>query len=331
MVVKPVRASNAVAMKRNSLLVLAAFVFASLLSGAHVAHAASPIGVSLSPFQQTITLQPSDTERSFDLTLTNHMPKVQELLLSVRDFGSLNETGGLLFEGTKDYGQKYGLASWMTLGTDTVVLQPEQSQVVPVTIQNRQTLQPGGHYGAVVATVNSLDPQDGNRVIINQQLVSIVLVDKVGGEKYDLRLVGIKQNGTWFHLPTKVILRFQNPGNVHVVPRGLVQLVGPTGEVISQGIINSESAFVLPETFREIPVTLGKINGSTSLPGVYRIKVNYRYDGITTIASKQYLLRYVNAAGIAVVSIVVGVLLYYGYKSLRKRTVKKAQKPHKSA
>src|SRR5207244_2068642 len=103
-----------------------------------------------------------------EVILTNHTMTLQELDLSVRDFGSLNDTGGILLEGSNRYTQRYGLASWLSLGTDTVVLQPNETRSVPVTVYNRSSLQPGGHYGAVVASVNSLNGQSGNSVVINQ-------------------------------------------------------------------------------------------------------------------------------------------------------------------
>ncbi|MFO0781633.1 MAG: hypothetical protein U0524_01945 [Candidatus Saccharimonadales bacterium] len=277
-------------------------------------HAASPTasarGISISPFIQTLSIQPNDLEKSFSLKLSNNTSSIQELRLSAQDFGSLDETGGVLLEGGSSYTKKYGLTSWLQLGADTVVLQPKQSREIPVVIQNRSSLQPGGHYAAVVASVKQLDAPTGNEVAINQQLMSLLLVNKTGGEKYALNLTNIEQNGNWFKLPTVVKLRFQNPGNVHVVPRGTVELKSPGGTVIARGIINSESAFVLPETFREIYVPLEKVANDFPAPGLYRIDVKYRYDGIDKTAEKSEILRFINLqlwCGLAI--IVIAVLL----------------------
>lgn len=255
---------------------------------------ALPTGITLSPFQQEIGLQPGDTDRSFELTLTNNTPSVQELRLNGQDFGSLNETGGVLLEGSKTYTQKYGLVSWLKLGTDSVVLEPKESRTITVTVQNRASMQPGGHYGAVVASVISIDAAKKNKIVINQQLLSLLLVKKIGGEAYDLQLVDIKNNGNLLHLPSTVQLRFHNPGNVHVVPRGIVRLKSPSGKVLSQGIINSESAFVLPETYREVYVPLSKVSSQYLLPGVYRIEVEYRYEGILKTVKKSSQVHFVS-------------------------------------
>lgn len=283
-------------------------------------------GISLSPFQQQLSLAPDDPSATFDLQLTNHTASLQELRLSARDFGSLNDTGGVLLEGSNSrYTQKYGLVSWLALGTDTVVLQPGESRSIPITIENRSSLQPGGHYGAVVASVNSLDDQQGNRVVINQQMLSLIFVKKVGGEHYDLKLSRIEHNGNWVKLPDNVKLRFMNPGNVHVVPRGTVSLKSPNGKVLAQGIINSESAYVLPETFRELDVPLTKIASQYPLPGLYSIEVHYRYEGLTRAAKQSQNLQFISLPTYALVALIIGVGLYVfrRYKKSTKLSAKK--------
>lgn len=277
-------------------------------------------GITISPFLQRVTLQPGDIEKTFELKLTNNTKSLQELRLSARDFGSLNETGGVLLEGSSNYTKKYGLTSWLKLGADTVVLQPKESRSVQVTIQNRTSLQPGGHYAAVVASVKALDSPSGNEVAINQQLMSLVLANKTGGEQYALKLTDIDQNGNLLRLPSVIKLRFQNPGNVHVVPRGTVVLRSPSGAVLAKGVINSESAFVLPETFREIYVPLTKVSNDFPFPGLYKVEVDYRYDGIDKTAHKTQTLRFINLklwAGLAIISIIIWRVI------LRKKQLQK--------
>ena len=289
--------------------------------GAQAATSNPNTGISLSPFEENISIQPTDAAKTFNLTLTNHTTTLQELDLSAHDFGSLNDTGGVLLEGSNSYTQQYGLVSWLSLGTDTVILRPGESQSVPVTIDNRGSLQPGGHYGAVVASVNSLNDQSGNHVVINQQLLSLILVDKVGGDHYNLKLDSVSQNGNWLHLPNDIVLRFQNPGNVHVVPRGLVKLVSPGGRVVAQGIINSESDFILPESYRQIYVPLTPVAKALPLPGLYHLEVQYRYDGISVYATKNVAVRFINLElGISIVLvIIVGGRWWFRRKARHKK------------
>jgi len=313
---------------RNLRLVVALAVLLTAISLGQSSAARKPVplkgGITLTPFEKQISVVPGDASESFTLTLTNHTSSLQELHLTAHDFGSLNDTGGVLLEGSKakSYSQKYGLTSWLTLGTDTVDLQPGESADVPVTVENRSSLQPGGHYGAVVASVNSLDDETSNHVVVNQQLLSLLFVKKLGGEHYELKLTGVEQNGNWFHLPNDIKLRFQNPGNVHVTPRGIVRLKSPTGKVLAQGIINSESAYILPETFRELYVPLTRVSSAPPLPGIYHIEVEYRYDGLSKAALKTSAVRYLNIGGIGLILLILLVLVYV----LKKRSKKLPKK-----
>jgi len=288
-------------------------------------------GISLSPFLQQISLSSTELDKSFSLSVTNHTAGVQELDLKTQDFGSLNDTGGILLVGSdSSYSQKYGLASWLSLEADTVVLQPGEARNVLVTVNNRPDLQPGGHYGAIVAAVKSLADQSGNRVVINQQLLSLVFVNKVGGEHYDLRLRSVTPDGNWLHLPSTVKLRFQNPGNVHVIPRGVVKLRSPTGTVVAQGVINSESAFILPETFRELYVPLTKVGSAYPLPGLYHLEVDYRYDGFNRYAEKTVPVNFID---LGLYLLLAGVLLlgtWSGRKFRKPRTKTNSKKAHKT-
>ncbi len=319
-------------MRRSRILLIAIAVCGLVvISGGHKVSAAKPAtpvkgGITLSPFEQQISLAPDDTTKTFNLLLTNNTNNLQELSISARDFGSLNDTGGVLLEGSKSYTQKYGLTSWLVLGTDTVVLQPGEKRNIPITIENRSSLQPGGHYGAVVVSVTGLNNQKSNQVLINQQLLSLLFVKKIGGEHYDLKLKEVEQNGNWFNLPTTVKLRFQNPGNVHVAPRGLVKLKAPSGKVLAQGIINAESAYILPETFRELYVPLIKVNSSLPLPGAYKVEVDYRYDGLDVVAHKSYLVRYVNL-WLGVLVLLIAVTTASIVKGRKKNKKNAAQKP----
>jgi hypothetical protein len=192
-----------------------------------------------------------------------------------------------------------------------------QSRSVAVTIDNRSSLQPGGHYGAIVARVTSLTDQTDNKVVINQELLSLLFVTKLGGEKYDLRLNSLSHNGNWFRLPTSARLRFQNPGNVHVIPRGEVRLKSPTGTVLAKGIINSESAYILPETFRELSVPLSRVGSALPLPGLYHLEVQYRYEGLNQVAVKRFNMQFISL-GLYLLLSVVGLVVYWRIRRRKK-------------
>lgn len=275
-------------------------------------------GIQMSPFLENINLDPSKSSISFNINYSNSTNKIQELDLTTEDFGSLNNTGGILLEGSNPYTEKYGLTAWMSLSSNTVTLNPNSSASVQVTIKNESSLSPGGHYGAVIAKVNNFNnSSNGNIVTINQQLVNLVLIDKTGGDHFNLKLTDIKNNGNWLVLPSSVVLTFQNPGNVQVVPRGLVRLLSPTGKTLAQGIINPQSSFILPESYQDFIVNLNAVSKDYAYPGIYSLSVDFRYDGLSSYYNQKLEIKYVDFQGFILLLILVW-LLFFAYKKVTK-------------
>ncbi len=82
-------------------------------------------------------------------------------------------------------------------------------------------------------------------------------------------------------LPKSVEHRFQNTGNLHLVPRGIVEVHDPAGRVIERGSIDEDSSPILPESFRRYATKLMPM-ATGWLPGRYKVLTQYRYDGIDT-------------------------------------------------
>jgi hypothetical protein len=249
-----------------------------------VSHAQDAPGtLSVGPAFQEVVLGEGDLERAFSMKVSNTTGSVVALRLSVVDFGTLDESGGVAFLGAQDgFTDAYGLASWMRLESDALALGPGESQAVRVTVENRESLSPGGHYGAVVFHTEKTGDEPASRagatVAMDQAFSSLVFVRKTGGETYGLELKEAEASPGLFRLPAKVRLRFRNQGNVHAVPRGLVTVTDPSGRIVRRGEINPESSVILPETFRSYAVALRPVEAAF-LPGTYELKVRYRHDG----------------------------------------------------
>jgi hypothetical protein len=193
--------------------------------------------------------------------------------------GSLDETGGLIFSGLpQDYQQKYGLTKWVSLAQSKLTIPARKVGKVDFTIKNEASLSPGGHYGAIIVRQVGEQLSSNERIALSPQAASLIFLRKVGGEKYGLSLPRIESNHSIWRLPTKVKLPFKNDGNVHVVPRGVVRIKDSVGREIAKGIINPESALILPERGRSFSVSLDP-QAQIIWPGRYTIEVEYRYDG----------------------------------------------------
>lgn len=238
-------------------------------------------GLSISPMFQEIILENNEKEKVFEVSIANTTEAMTTLRLSVLDFGSLDESGGVAFLGAShDLEKKYALASFMQPEKDVVTLSPGEIQKVRITIENRDSLSPGGHYAALILKSGDDIPRTDSEkhIALNQVFSVLVFVKKVGGEIYDLSFTSSEYRKNIVMLPEAIKLRFQNAGNVHVIPRGIVTITDPLGRVVEKGIINPESGIIMPETFRIYPVVISMLDRAF-VPGRYRIDIAYRYDG----------------------------------------------------
>jgi hypothetical protein len=231
------------------------------------------------------------------------------LKLAVYDFGGLDESGGVAFLGAQsDLEKKYALASWMRPSQNTLELDPGETENVIVTIENNDTLSPGGHYGALTFQIGDARAEEPvNNVSVRQMFSSLVFVKKVGGEIYELNLKEQEYENKYVWPPDIIRLHFQNSGNTHIVPRGIITIVDPLNRAVAKGIINQESSFILPETSRVYPVKLNEI-AKSFIPGRYTLNIAYRYDGKDDFTTTSSRFDFIPPIAIVIISVIVMAL-----------------------
>ena len=268
------------------------------------------VGFNLSPSFNEIVLNKDESEKSFILKITNNTELSENFRLSVMDFGSLEESAGAAFIATKksELENKYALASWVSLEKDAVVVDPGKTIPVKVSILNKESLSPGGHYAAVLINLENR-PEGAKEIVgVNQSYASLIFVKKTGGEIYKMDLKNIEVDGNWLNVNKTVKMRFQNGGNVHVVPRGTVEVKDWLNRVVAKGAINVDSLIIMPENFRNYSTTVNPA-ALALVPGIYNVTLNYRYDGAETFLVKRLKFFYLGWSAVAAVSIVLLVAL----------------------
>ena len=238
----------------------------------------TPKGITISPPLKEIILNTGLIEAVTKITITNNSGRNVIANLRIVDFEATDELGAVTFidDGNPT---KYALASWVSLRQGNSVSIPNTKSVeVPVTIINGEGLAPGGHYGALVASIVTDDPAlAGKTVTLKQQVTSLLFVKKIGGESYGLELESFNPL-EYGKVPSEVSTRFKNTGNTHVVPRGYIEVKDPKGILVSKGILNPESTMILPDKNRQFSVIMQPVTDS-SKSGRYTITAYYRYDG----------------------------------------------------
>lgn len=282
----------------------------------------APSGFLITPFYQNVDIAKDQASVSFSVKIKNNTEGPAVFRLSVLDFGTLNESGGVAFLGASD-NLKYSLASWVSLPNDTLVLKPGEEQTVTGTIENKESLSPGGHYGAVFFKIDdnsgSAADKPNDSIAFDPSLASLLFVRKTGGEIYGLNLNSTDFTRNILTLPSQIKLRFQNTGNVHVTPRGTVEILDPAGRTVVKSIINTESGLILPETFRIFPSKFMSIS-SAVMPGRYTMSINYRYDGQDNFTTEKEIFFFLplNFVGLVVLAIGLMIAAYVIYKKKKK-------------
>lgn len=267
-------------------------------------------GLTISPPLREVVIGPGLIDTTADITLQNNTSEQVSAHLQLVDLKTLGQFGGTSLD-KATLPDTYDLANWMSLpGGDTVLIAKGETVKVKVKITNRDDLTPGGHYGAVVITSSAPNSVSSN-VNISQQIVSLLFVKKLGGEVFGLDIEPFSVKGPT--IPDQVTTHFKSTGNVHVVPRGYIEVTDPSGKVVAKGILNQDSSMILPGTTRQF-VTLLQPVASATKPGRYKVTIHYRYDGqneFKTLSSSftrgpstvQYGI--ILAAGIVLVGVVV--------------------------
>lgn len=286
-------------------------------------------GLIVSPAFQEVVLAPQDQGRDFRVSLTNDTDTLLTLRVSVFDFGSLDESGGVAFLGaSNDLEKKYALASWIRPEKDVLTLASGETGDIRVTIENRGSLGPGGHYGALTFKIidDERDGGPGGTIAVSQVFTTLVFVKKLGGEIYGMELASQEYGGNLLSWGETLRLRFQNSGNVHLVPRGTVTVTDLLGRQVAKGIINEESALILPETWRIYPVRLRSLVPHF-IPGRYTFDISYRYDGQENFATTTLTADFIPPA--AMVFVLVPVALFGWYAIRQRRQKRRMPKAHK--
>lgn len=259
------------------IFIIAVFGF---LTQSFIVHAEG-IGISVEPFLSDLVFEEGETEKPFTVTLSNNSSVETRFGVFAVDFGSLDTSAGVAFLGAaRDIERSYEKAEWISLETDMVTLPAGETRELHGKLVNTPDLSPGGHYGAILFSAKGADAlQVGPaNIAIDQRISALVFLKKRGGERYGMELSGFKPRSDLFGLTRSADFSFKNTGNVHIVPRGRIDLVDPWGRLVRKGIVNEDSSIILPASERLFSTSLRTVTEAW-IPGRYTLRFAYRYDG----------------------------------------------------
>lgn len=266
-------------MRKKLLILSLKFVFFLLLL--------QPVTQNLKPnnaYAQSNTLTVTPQLTSLDLATDdpetliyykNSSSTPIELTLSVQDVKELEDRNPVgILDAKEAANYKYSLSSWVTLERQTLLLNPGEERTVKVTIAEEK-LSPGGHYGTILAEIRQ---KEGNEKIkLKGVIASLLFVRADTGNEVEEAKVGyFGADISGIAFPKSFIMRFQNIGNVELIPYGTIEVKSGKGTIVARGIINEDSLITLPEAIRRYDIPVTKLDGLL-LPGKYKATLNLHY------------------------------------------------------
>lgn len=269
--------------------------------------------------QQGITVFPSIAHidlvtdpPQYDLTYVNNTKFDVNLLLSVQDFDELEDSYKINFLEKKDAANyKYSLSSWITFENKNLSLSPGEQKSIKIFI-DKDRITKGGHYASILAEI--VQPQAKKQVNVKAILSSLLFVRaSTGLEIENGKIDNLRPERDGIEFPNSFILRFENSGNVHVVPYGLVEVFDPFRSLIGKGILNENSLDALPESIRRYDISV-KTDSGILWPGFYKAKLNMHFGKTNQKLNNEITFFSQGSFNFALIGfaliVVLGVLIY---------------------
>ena len=175
-------------------------------------------------------------EQQFSLALTNHTGKSATFLLGAEDLGSASaqQDDPVLLGNSAG---SYSLKDYILSTDSSVTLADGETRSVPFVVRVPAGVTKPGLYGAVTIELSGSSAREAvPGAILRSRLAVPVLVRTVEKPDVSGHLIDFDTiNGTHVLWSGKVILKvaYQNDGNVHIEPTGLVSLSNFYGQQVS--------------------------------------------------------------------------------------------------
>ncbi len=234
----------------------------------------SSLSITIAPPLYQLTIAPGTLWKS-TLRIVNTNPYPLSIHTEVADFHPNGETGNAVFDNLSQGSPEDTrlMSGWIILPPGDITVPPDQSYEIPFSIMVPPNADPGGHYGAIMVGTLPPDNVGGSGASVGTMLSSLIFL-RVPGEVIEEGLIRD------FYAAKDVVpsplqsfvLRFENKGNVHLVPQGQIVITNMWGKTRGTINVNAKSSFgnVLPGSTRKFAF---EWKGEESIFDIGRYKV----------------------------------------------------------
>jgi len=224
------------------------------------------VGISVSPVKAVLDANPGDVLEQV-LTIYNATPTDLTIYPYFRNFESDNVSGAPQFI-TETLPLTSSLKDWIKFDADSYVIKKvtdtnTNALVIKYHINIPKDAEPGGHYAAIMFTINDpkkqLVPDQGN-IAFSADTGTLILLNIKGNVSRNLELTGFtavdpfvkdKKDGWLFEfMPVEFDTTLLNTGNTHAFPLGNI-IIYQGDKQVQKLVFNDSQAAILKESSRE--------------------------------------------------------------------------------
>ena len=311
--------------KITSAVALASTVFAGVTLAQQSSDTAA-VGLEVSSPIYEYTIAPGKVQQDI-IKIKNVGASEQTYYPEVLDFKSDNKSGTPIFLNKGEDSGTYSLAKWTSVSTEAITLSPNQSTALNFNITVPTEAEPGGHYAGILFSTQPSDPSGSNQIGLASKVGSLVLVRVAGEAKEAAKITSFTADkDNYEKAEVKFSTTVENTGNVHVQPKGVIEVKNVFGGQVAAIDVNQLSANVLPGSSR-IFESSWKDPGFKV--GYYTATVTLSYGNPAQTITAQtsfWIIPWMTLLIALAVLIVLILILYFGIKKYNSWVVSRAQK-----
>lgn len=212
-------------------------------------------GITISPIRIEELVQPGEVLQK-TIRVTNITEASDTFYFYLQDFKGGDEAGRpiLVEPGTEDGSF---LSSWVKTPLDGIIFGPGEIKEIPITIEVPANIGPGGYYGAVMlgtspARARAKGEERGAAIAVGHQVGCLILLRVAGVVEEDAFVREFSTDRDFYPVPFEVrfLSRVENLGNIHIKPRGSIEIKDIFGRTSASIKVNEGGANVLPNSIR---------------------------------------------------------------------------------
>jgi hypothetical protein len=171
------------------------------------------------------------------------------------------------FEASGESGQprflpddREGLPSWIQFPSHALTVPANSKADAPFTVAIPPGVPSGGYYAAILVSNAPAEVVAANGASIEASVAVLVFLTVEGEtvEKAALLDITSPEEGKWLDLPQGAFsFRLQNQGNVHLQPKGRLEIRDLFGRVVFVNAVNADGSRALPGTTRTFSGSFG--------------------------------------------------------------------------